>query len=133
MKLPPPKVGVGATPNVITGVVLAARLNVAVTCCFLPPMPKAHVVPALEQPTEGLLGGPSPPALEKLHPTKTDPVDGVAVSVTASVSPNARVIELQLGSQLIAPPPTEEEVLVTVPVPVPAFVTIKFLLSLNAV
>src|SRR5688572_1252617 len=99
-------------------VVTAAALNVAVTCCFLLPMPKVHVAPALLQPAEGLLGGPSPPLLEKLHPAKTDKLVGVAVSVTVSISPNAMTTEVHETGQLMLPPPTEDELLVTVPVPV---------------
>jgi hypothetical protein len=50
-----------------------------------------------------------------------------------SISPNAVTTEVHETGQLMLPPPTEDVLLVTVPVPVPAFVTVKFLLSLNAV
>src|SRR6185436_13971112 len=104
-------------------VVAAAALNVAVTEMALLFILNRHVVAPLVQPGDRLLAPPT-----TFHPTKTDPLVGTAVNVTVSRLSNAKVCEeheeLQFMLLPFADPLAPEGVLVIVPLPDPAFVTV---------
>ena len=121
--------------EVTTYLAAGPGLKVARTVIALLFIPNAQVPLRFPQPAEGLDGVP----MVKAQPAKVDGAVGVSVSVTASVCPKLLSLQVPGGlslaapaesTQLIFPPPP---LLITVPLPVAAKVTVRFLLSQNVV